>query len=578
MNILYSTDLYRALLVWNEKFISLGYSFKMPGFLGSNSNPKGIPINFTIYAISQNFLINFWESLVILLTVMLLFLLAYLTEFLLNKNNKNIFIARKIRIVIQNLLLTQLYLSLGDIILFACLEWSYPDFSQAFTISSFVLSIVLAIIPIACLTLQLLLLIKFQSYKRENPQMNEEVLVSKCRDRYPASQIFFRDFKSQSLTHQIFLFLLILRDFIFSVLIALLAKYPLVQAILFLILSLPLGIFIFLFKPFKSRWNLAQQMSYEIMILIVSINIIIMAIFDQSNLPSFNNRRKIGKLIIGVQICFVCLGILVLTLLFISLIKHLYKNWNHYKDLQARSGRLQNLNSRLSRGVFPVSHEDLSHDTIIIQDGSLTGSGLNDNSRSMIRREEVFNFDSLEVQDLPRNKLSMSNTYSNFRRNQKKLVPISSRSRNMDSSFSDQTQFDTSLAQNLNRRKPPVRTTNVRRNTTRRQMNKSMSVLPSLQPGFSYLRKNEGRNASKARVVSRRNHVHQNSSENTNQLNVPNATITQGFDDSYASNRSPRSLRKTQILFNLNQRIGNSTGFRNTYGHGYRQNTHSLEL
>jgi len=512
MDVTYSTDLYKSLAdIWNERYLSLGYSFGMPNFVGDNQNPKDIPSNFAKYGIASNFLINFWESLVILIFIMLFYLGAQLTESLLG-NNKNALsqhqIAQKFRIVIQCLLLTQLYLIFGDIILFACLEWRYLDLSQAFTTLSFGFSLLFTVLPAGCLVLQFLLVQKFQQDRNTNPA-DDERLLDFYKIKYPVCQIFFRDFKTQGVVYQSFLFLLILRDVLFSIAIAFLSISPLAQSIILMILSLPIGVFIVIFRPFKSWWNMAQQILYELIIFIVAIDMLIMETFDQSNLAAINPRKKIGLSIIIVQICFISIGLLYLFIMLFAFLNDLYKNWQLSQNVQNRSDRLRDLNARISQGIFPIPIEEsmIQQERLII--GSTTG-----NSQIMMRQEEVFNFDTLEVPSDKFNSsnqsihMSMSNTNYKWRRNRKKIFPISSRP-NEDSSFTE----DSFLTSTKNLMRRPLHQRAPRRNP-RRQMNKSMSQFRSSEPGFLYLKKNEGLKASEAHSLMGKTYVHPNSTHN----------------------------------------------------------------
>jgi len=84
LDIGYSSDLQRALKEWKSSFVSVGLDLDPPQGLRDNAPELGVPPTFEKYDVSSDFLINFWEGIIVLPFMVALFgilrALEYLTK------------------------------------------------------------------------------------------------------------------------------------------------------------------------------------------------------------------------------------------------------------------------------------------------------------------------------------------------------------------------------------------------------------------------------------------------------------------------------------------------------------------
>jgi len=305
--------------------VSIGLDINPPQGLQDQIPESGVPPTFEKYNVSSNFLINFWEGIIVLLFMVVLFGLMRALEYFTNAAKHKKFpytTIRTARYMTQNLLLSQFDGLFGDITMYSILNYRTKDPEKGLGSIDLVLSAFLLILTVIIIGSQLNLLVRYQHLKK-----NKEAL-EKFIERSQGSLIAFEDFKDTSLFRQAFFFLLILRDFLFSLILTTLFGYPLVQTILILILNLAIVAFLFAKQPFKKRCGFFQQLFYESVTLAVNICVIILAAKDQERSTAYDLRQTTGKFIIITNLVF---NFTVIVFLVFGLIMTLKENYQEYK-------------------------------------------------------------------------------------------------------------------------------------------------------------------------------------------------------------------------------------------------------
>jgi len=335
LDIGYSLELQEALKSWQSSFISTGLNLDPPQSLQENIPELGVPPAFEKYDVSSDFLINFWEGTVFLLIVIALFAVLRALEYCTNASKY----IRSARFMIQNLLYSQFYGMCGDIVLLSVLDYRSQDLENGFSSFGLILSATLLIITVIVLGSQFYLLIRYQRLK--NNQNASQKLLKESQ----GSLITFEDFKGTSLWKQSFLFLLVLRDVLFSLILTTLFEHPLAQTIFILILNLAMVGFLIFCQPFKKLFSLFQQIFYEIVTLAINISVIILAAKDQAEETAYDLRQSTGKFIIVTNLVF---NFTVIAFLIFGLYKTFKEAYQEYKAKKVKKTSAISIDSQLA--------------------------------------------------------------------------------------------------------------------------------------------------------------------------------------------------------------------------------------
>jgi len=301
LNISYSGELQVALLTWKPSFVSLGLTPDMPESMEEKIPARHVPYVFEKYDVPPSFLINFWESLGVVIFVASLWSLFKGIECCISpqKNPRTTSMVRRARVLAQNFLITALYGVYGDLMMFAIIEYRTLVFGWNLSLLSFLISFILVIIMFLSFFYQIKLLMTYQKLKRQN-----NVLLKQFVKNHEGSQVYWKDFKDYSLAPQLFLFFLSGRDLIFSLILPTMFEYPLAQTIIITLLNCLILVYLFIKKPFESTFDFVQQLFFEFIGFIVDINVGINAVLDAGKYEASGARNNIGKLIIICNMIF----------------------------------------------------------------------------------------------------------------------------------------------------------------------------------------------------------------------------------------------------------------------------------
>jgi len=158
---------------------------------------------------------------------------------------------------------------------------------------------------VAFFSLHSMVLWKYQKTKRlvaETPEKQD--LLSQFVSDQKGNQVLFNEYKDYSFIRQSFLLMLTARDLLFSLLLATMFEHPLMEVCFILCLNIAMVVYLIVKPPFKSVFDAAQQLFYEVVALAVNVSVLIMAIMDQIGSTGTDLRISIGKFIIIVNFVF----------------------------------------------------------------------------------------------------------------------------------------------------------------------------------------------------------------------------------------------------------------------------------
>ena len=335
LNITYSNELQEALLSWSSDFISVDW--EAPEVLG-RSLLSGVPYNFAKYDVKTSFLVNNWQNMMLLLIFLAIFLVFRVLQAL----AKSASWIRVVRVFVQNFLLGQLYQTYGEFVLYSIIDWrSSKENNTKLSTLNVAISGTLAFGIIIHLFFHVRLLRNYQKIKVTN---NKEELEA-FQKKHEGCQFFFRDFKDGSLNQQMFLFYMIIRDLLFSLILATMFEFPIIQTWILLTMNISMLVYLLWKSPFKESVDFAQQIINELITSIVVVSVLIQAIIDYGD--SKEIRIRLGKLIITTNIVFNYITLAFMVFKLVLVVKQGYKAYKEYKEEKAASRKVHPFNESI---------------------------------------------------------------------------------------------------------------------------------------------------------------------------------------------------------------------------------------
>jgi len=318
-----------------------------------------LPYMFEKYQLSSSFIANFGDSMIslsIFIGIMVVFWgLDYSCQWLRNMPILRKFAARG-KITMQNYVISQFYGASGDIIFYTTLELRAVRLENKYATLSFASCFVCLLIGLSFIFVHFWILYKYQNIKKNAKQLEQ------FKNKFQGMQLFFEDFKDNSFGQQAFLFYSLIRNIVFNLTMGLLFAYPLMQTLMIVLLGLFMIIYLIFKRPLKSRLELAQQLSFELSLLIATSSCVVMATLDLSDNDFTNLRERASSVIIYINIIF---NFLPLVFLSISIIE---ASWEGFQWIRKKS---------LNSGTKKRALEKSSIDDSQIR---LEGSSMNDSA------------------------------------------------------------------------------------------------------------------------------------------------------------------------------------------------------
>ena len=308
LNISYAGELQVALRIWLPSFVSLGLTPNIPESLIDNIPDRQVPYVFEEYDVPSSFLINFWESLGIVIFATILWMLSYGIELIINSQGKPkiTLFTRKLRVIAQNFLISTLFGVYGDLVMFSIIEYRTFVFGWNFSLLSFIISLTLLIAMLLSFWYQTKLLINYQKIKKQDQTApaGSPKLLEKFIKQHEGSSTLFSELQDYSLAPQLFLFFLSGRDLLCSLILATMFDFPVMQTLMIVIMDCLMIAYLLLKKPFRSNLDLSKQLFFELVGLVVNICVFINAALDAGELEALGIKSNIGKLIIVANMIF----------------------------------------------------------------------------------------------------------------------------------------------------------------------------------------------------------------------------------------------------------------------------------
>jgi len=343
----YSTEEISNIFYWQLDFIRLNTHIEIPDFITSKIMDWSSLDYFSYYDLHKTFLLNFWQIFIALFLGICLFIPARLLDLFLSRQytNKNFLKILKFpRLLAQNFIIFVLFSSYGDVLFFSIIQFRSLSLSSTIQVLSFLLSLTLLLLIHIILFFLLRFLWRFFKTKsqiktKSNKKQPDQILSQ----LYPDIQILFHDFKDKQFFHQAFLPILVIRDFIFMLVVGLMFRYPLFQGVIITCLVSIMAIYLFVKRPFKTLLDEIQHLFFESTALLCYMTSSAVSLLDDDSTKFVGIRVFLAKVVVVISVIFEFSVLISAALQVIKVVVDFYMTKRRSRNLRPSS-----LNTKLS--------------------------------------------------------------------------------------------------------------------------------------------------------------------------------------------------------------------------------------
>ena len=341
--------------------IPFANALAMTQSMQNNFQQAKMPNFFAINGLSSNYIINFWNDMVLLGFIFCPFIIVYvLYHYSKEKNTRATRVAKSLRIWLQNSLWNTFYSNYGDIMLFAMLEVSLYD-SMASGTHYDTISLISSIFFLANGVILLLIHFSMISTRlniNKLPDTSRELQLDKFVKSYAGFQFMIEGLEETSRWKLSFLLFFIIRVILSNVILGVLYKYPLVQIVLLTGLNICAILYLCLVRPYKSKMNFIPQVVAEIIILVVNISVLVQAAIDYREQPYRTPRRFMSKVVIVCSLFFHILTCLFMVVKCIIFARRIYVSY------RKKTMVVHGLSNTAEGNIGNLSNDELSKKSI----------------------------------------------------------------------------------------------------------------------------------------------------------------------------------------------------------------------
>jgi len=307
------------------------------------ANNHTIPERFSRYHLVSSFFLNYWEALFTLAVLLTIIVAIVFSAFLTRRIKLIGSLLAKVRDVLKwNLFLMLLCTNLDGVGLFSSLiflnasmatPWAGLDLALCIMMNMAVIYLIFKI-PYIIFYLKRSRRRVFSmvsSLDAKDTSVTIEMKERIISNRYENCDILFRNFKRATFLQHSCMFFILLRIYLFNMIVGYLFKYPLVQASLILLMSILILLYLSIKRPFKRPVELLKNLAYESVIIVVNIMVFIFAILDHKRIEAKDLRVRMGDIVVMANMVF---NFLALFFIFADMLVRIVKVWQMRKTVK----------------------------------------------------------------------------------------------------------------------------------------------------------------------------------------------------------------------------------------------------
>ena len=283
--------------------LSMTYGYNLSQREQNIFHEQALPSVFSRYGMPSSFLVNFWRDLVpivISICIALLFLIIEIISSFCQSNLKIKAFLKLGTVVRWNFTILLIAFNIDHIILFTVIEFKTLNLSTLGNSASFIVCVI-TLTCTAIIFITMAYLSKRSKTSKIAPSSPEENLSIKMQGWSPA-HIMYSGFRSNSRMARLFYLIYITRLALPSAIASSLYSRPLIQAILYLIISVMTLSYVCLMKPLSRKINQIQLIIIESIVLVVNICLLTLTALSAQENKNKNSIVTLGDFIIAGNI------------------------------------------------------------------------------------------------------------------------------------------------------------------------------------------------------------------------------------------------------------------------------------
>jgi len=284
------------------------FGLEIPSATNLSFFKEKLPYVYARHNVQASFLVNYWKDLITILIGIAAGLIFFVIEKVSFSEGWEILelIAKRFRVILMwNYVLMVFAWNIDDLILFAAVEYmtiakqpETPVTSPlSFLLSLFFLALMLGFIYGAYRIIK-----KRRYFLRVDPNFKRTEYAKRFDLQYENYQILYRGFKDNSVFNQFFFLIYMFRIALPMVIAISAIDNPLVVSIFQLVINIDMLLYLFIMRPFKKLINQIQLVSYEIVIFMMNICVLVLAAKSPTGADSPSSIRLGDVIIVGNDI------------------------------------------------------------------------------------------------------------------------------------------------------------------------------------------------------------------------------------------------------------------------------------
>jgi len=257
------------------------FSVNMPESLADKFPERNLPGLLGQGGLSSSYLVNHWNTITSYLFLSLVGIFFWITEKLIRKTEKRLWILifRRLRILTKwNFLLFAFFNTYDDLTYFAILEFKTLHFESAAEIMSFIVCILTTLFSIYMMVKLFVVCKGAVNIKRQVININGITPERHFYNNHESYQILYAGLRNDSFLSQGYIFFFTLRIIICYLIVGFLYEHPVIQSVQLTFLSLLMFIYLIKYKPIKDPFNVVVSFTYETLILFGNICLVILGV------------------------------------------------------------------------------------------------------------------------------------------------------------------------------------------------------------------------------------------------------------------------------------------------------------
>ena len=312
-----------------------------------------VPGKFSDYNVSSSFIVNFWQSALILLVILLFIGVGYILYKNLSKTSKIYSPVETIVSILKwNFFIIMYCGTIGDIVLYSALEFQGVNLDDLYSNISLIVCAGFNILTVIVIVKMLHVNINI----RNSNSKKEEI-----EKKWIAFRAFYETYKDNFFGQQIFLLIFVVRVACFNAIVGYAYDYPLLQALMIIVINGIMAVYLIVMRPLKAKINLIQQITFEVLLLIFNTCVCILAINDAKGNQAIELRNTVGEIIIVLNIIVPFLSTGFILLKIIVIVVETIKNYRKSK----KKSLPQIVINKPNRGAVPQNPE-ISQSSMIL--------------------------------------------------------------------------------------------------------------------------------------------------------------------------------------------------------------------